>query len=51
MEDRPAARSPMDIRGDGEPIIRRQCQQLSGRLPEYSLVDEGELRLVIWAAR
>ena len=40
----------MDRRGDGVPIIRKECQQLSGRLPEYSLIDDSELRLVIWAA-
>ena len=40
----------MDRRGDGVPIIRRECRELSGRLPEYSLIDESELRLVIRAA-
>ena len=40
----------MDRRGDGVPIIRRECRELSGRLPEYSLIDGGELRLVIPAA-
>ncbi len=40
----------MDRRGDGVPIIREECQQLAGRLPEYSLIDDSELRLVIWAA-
>ena len=40
----------MDRRGDGVPIIREECQQLSGRLPDYSLIDDSELRLVIWAA-
>ena len=40
----------MDRRGDGVPIIRRECQELSGRLPEYRLIDESELRLVIRAA-
>ncbi len=41
----------MDRRGDGVPIIRRECQKMSGRLPEYSLIDDSELRLLIWAAR
>ena len=41
----------MDVRGDGVPIIREKCQELSGRLPEYSLVDESELRLVMWGSR
>ncbi len=40
----------MDRRGDGVPIIRDECERLSGRLPEYSLLDESELRLVIRAA-
>lgn len=39
----------MEVRGDGVPIIREQCERLSGRLPDYSLVDESELRLVMWA--
>lgn len=41
----------MDRRGDGVPIIRRECQKISGRLPEYSLIDDSELRLLIWAAK
>ena len=40
----------MDRRGDGVPIIRRECREVLGRLPEYSLIDESELRLVIRAA-
>ena len=40
----------MDRRGDGVPIIRAECQRLAGRLPEYSLIDDSELRLVIWEA-
>lgn len=40
----------MDRRGDGVPIIRDECERLSGSLPEYSLLDESELRLVIQAA-
>ena len=40
----------MDRRGDGVPIIRRESRDLSGRLPEYTLLDESELRLVIRAA-
>ena len=40
----------MDTRGDGVPIIRRACRELSGRLPEDRLIDDSELRLVIWAA-
>ena len=40
----------MDRRGDGVPIIRDECEQSSGCLPEYSLLDDSELRLVIRAA-
>lgn len=40
----------MDRRGDGVPIIRKESRELSGRLPEYTLIDESELRLVIRAA-
>ena len=41
----------MDRRGDGVPVIRRESRELSGRLPEYTLVGDVELQLVIWAAR
>ena len=37
----------MDRRGDGLPIIRRETRELSGRLPEYTLIDQDELRLII----
>lgn len=40
----------MDRRGDGVPVIRKRSRALSGRLPEYDLIYESELRLVIWAA-
>ncbi len=40
----------MDRRGDGVPIILGESYDLSGYLPEYTLIDEGELRLVIPAA-
>ena len=40
----------MDRRGDGVPIIRKRCEELSGRLPEYSMLGDSELRLVIPAA-
>ena len=41
----------MDRRGDGVPIIMQECERLSGRLPEYGLIDDSELRLLIWAAQ
>lgn len=40
----------MDRRGDGVPIIIDESNRLSGRAPEYSVIDESELRLVIWAS-
>lgn len=40
----------MDRRGDGVPIIMQEGEKLSGRSPEYMLIDDSELRLVIWAA-
>ena len=40
----------MDRRGDGVPIILGESLELSGREPEYSVVDDSELRLVIWAS-
>ena len=41
----------MDRRGDGVPIIREECKKYSGRMPEYTMIDGGELRLVIPAAK
>ncbi|MDE0032259.1 MAG: putative DNA binding domain-containing protein [Deltaproteobacteria bacterium] len=40
----------MDRRGDGVPIILKNSLGLSGRRPEYTVIDESELRLIIWAA-
>lgn len=40
----------MDQRGDGVPRIRSETKRLTGRLPEYSLLGDSELRLVIPAA-
>ncbi len=40
----------MERRGDGVPIIRRETQALSGKLPEYRLIDESEVCLTIPAA-
>lgn len=40
----------MDRRGDGVPIILNESRKLSGRRPEYRLIDGSELQLVIWAA-
>ena len=40
----------MDRRGDGLPIIRGETRSLSGRYPEYTMIDDSEMRLVIWSA-
>ncbi len=40
----------MDRRGDGVPIILGDSFELSGREPEYTVIDDSELRLVIWAS-
>ena len=40
----------MDRRGDGVPIILGDSLELSGREPEYTVIDDSELRLVIWGA-
>ena len=39
-----------DARDIGGPIILQERRELSGRLPEYGLIDDSELRLVIPAA-
>lgn len=41
----------MERRGDGVPIIFEQSRLLSGRTPDYLLIDEAELRLTIYAAK
>ena len=40
----------MERRGDGVPIILRETKELCGRLPEYRVIDELEVLLVIPAA-
>ena len=40
----------MDKRGEGVPIILARSEQLSGKTPEYRLIDESELVLTIYAA-
>jgi len=40
----------MDRRGEGVPLILRRSQKLSGRRPEYLLIDGEELKLTIYAA-
>ena len=41
----------MEKRGDGVPIILRESEALSGRKPEYRLIDDSELLLSIFAAK
>lgn len=45
-----ARRYMMERRGDGVPIILDDSYDLSGRYPEYTLINDSELRLVIWSA-
>lgn len=40
----------MERRGDGVPAIQRETRELSGRAPEYRLVDGAEVLLVLPAA-
>ncbi len=40
----------MERRGDGVPIIFRETEVLSGKLPKYQLIDDSELVLTIPAA-
>jgi hypothetical protein len=40
----------MDKRGEGVPIIISESEKLSGKKPEYTLLDDAELRLIIFAA-
>jgi predicted HTH transcriptional regulator len=39
----------MEKRGDGVPIIFEESLKLSGRRPDYRLIDDAELLLTIWA--
>jgi ATP-dependent DNA helicase RecG len=41
----------MDKRGEGVPIIITESEKLSGRKPEYRLLDDAELLLTIFAAK
>ena len=40
----------MERRGDGVPIIRRETWELCGKLPEFQVIDDSEVRLTIPAA-
>ena len=41
----------MDKRGEGVPIIINESEILSGRKPEYLLLDDAELKLTIFSAK
>ena len=41
----------MDKRGEGVPIIITESEKLSGRKPEYRLLDDSELMLTMFAAQ
>lgn len=41
----------MERRGDGVPIILEESRRISGRDPEYRLIDDAELLLTIWSAK
>lgn len=41
----------MDKRGEGVPIIITESEKLSGRKPEYRVLDDAELMLTIFAAQ
>lgn len=43
-------RNMMEKRGEGVPIILGNSERLSGRIPEYRLIDDAELLLTIYAA-
>ena len=44
-------RNMMEKRGEGVPIILDNSERLSGRVPEYRLIDDAELLLTIHAAQ
>jgi hypothetical protein len=41
----------MERRGDGVPIILNESEKLSGKKPEYRLIDDSELLLTIFSAQ
>ena len=50
VQDSEDRRYFMERRGDGVPIILRETRELSGKLPEYRLIDASEVCLIIPAA-
>ena len=40
----------IERRGEGVPKIIQRSVELSGKMPEYSLIDDNELLLTIYAA-
>ncbi len=43
-------RTIMDKRGEGVPLLLRESERLSGRRPEYAMVDADMLKLTLFAA-
>jgi len=41
----------MDKRGEGVPVILSESENLSGKKPDYTLIDDTELKLTIFAAQ
>jgi ATP-dependent DNA helicase RecG len=39
----------MDLRGEGVPIIQAESERVSGKKPEFLMIDDAELLLTIWA--
>ncbi len=49
-EGTPGLRSLMEKRGEGVPVILEKGRSLSGKTPEYRVIDNAEVMLTIWAA-
>lgn len=48
-EDDPGRSFYLERRGEGVPIIMKESEKLSGRKPQYRLIDDAELLLTIYA--
>jgi ATP-dependent DNA helicase RecG len=48
--DVPGRHAFMERRGDGVPIILAESQRVSGRAPQYRVLDDAEVMLTIWSA-
>ena len=45
-----ARRTFMDRRGEGVPLVLERSEAISGRRPEYRVLDDAEMELTIFAA-